>query len=542
MRTRTKWPMLVLHIEPNAIHALWTKGSGVEKTTRVGLPGAEWTEAWEGGLRGFDDALLDVVTRLGVAPGTTTMVAFESPSAITEAQSLPVGEVQVGLASLRLAMCERLSLPRTTESVATHLISSNDLTNGVVVVAGATDAHVDAVHMWTERAGLRCAGVSPAGGLLLNEVADQLVQSTTREGYRLLLHIDEHRCAIGMTSEGKIDLLRTFDIGLNKFGEAVVRASQGSDRVQGNPLTLGRAVEILREHGIPEPGEDIGGDVGLSANAILPLLQPVIQRLTVEIKQSLRMVLRRNDTSAVRIELQGPGAQVHGLTDALMRTIDAEFIVHDRDGLADSIPQRLVRKSDQSLTLYSARHLAAVSEGRFRRAVVFGALLGFVVLGAEAGRFLHKGTGLERQTQSMSSDVARVQQFRDLSEQAVALNAQLGEAEDLLERYVGPQPDWTAALTHLANAADNTVKLTEIRGSQERADGVLLIYGIAEAQKDSTKLADFIEKLESSSLIEQVDVESRLLIELEDKPIYQFRLRASLADLRPQLTVLGGEQ
>lgn len=303
-------------------------------------------------------------------------------------------------------------------------------------------------------------------------------------------------------------------------------------------MTLGHATEVLMEHGIPVPGEAFGGEIGLSANAVLPLLQPVIQRLSIEIKQSARMVMRRSDTSTPRIHLEGPGSAVRGLTDGLMRSIDAEFVVSEEAGFNESIAQLMSRAGFDNLSLQSAHQLELYSQSRFRRAVICGGLLGMAVLGGEAAYYLHKDTSLIQEMAKLDVDRSRVQHFRDLTAESIDLNDRLGQADQLLDDHVGANTDWAATITHLANAAEHKVRITEIRGSKDHERGSLMIYGLADAREDSTDLTEFIAQLESSGLLSKVDVESRLLIELEGEPMYQFRLRASLVELRPQVTLM----
>src|SRR5690606_4687241 len=60
--------------------------------------------------------------------------------------------------------------------------------------------------------------------------------------------------------------------------------------------------------------------------AVLPLLQPVLQRIFVELKQSFRKVLREGRDGQTLIEMSGPGAVIEGLDAAIARAVDAEIL------------------------------------------------------------------------------------------------------------------------------------------------------------------------------------------------------------------------
>jgi Tfp pilus assembly PilM family ATPase/Tfp pilus assembly protein PilN len=542
MRPNSKKSILAVHIEPSAISACWASRDGEVRRSRVCVSDAEWNEGWNLDLRIYDEALNQIRSRLGVPRGANVVVAFESPTSVAEAQSIPQGDIQSGLASLRLSMCERLSLPRQGESVCTKTISSatkgKDPHPGVAIVSAACESNVDSIRMWIERLGFRCVGVIPAGALLLNEVA-QASKASGDSGLSVILHIDNHRSALCVVMKGQIELLRTFEVGLNNLGRTLIHAASGNPDNCLNSDTLSRALECLHLHGIPQRDTVYDDERGLSANAILPLIQPVIQRLCVEIKQSLRMVLRRAGGAQVQLQIRGPGSSVPRLPDTIAQFIDAE-IVGGEDQHSDISVDDCLRSGGgwKELVLSSRRVSRTVNDQRFRRAMVIGGALGLVTLGLEAGHYVQISSELDTMIQKMDGQIQQVRKFDALSQVAVDMDERLGQGQALLDEFLGAQPDWNAVLTGLAMSAESRVELTEIRGIGDMNDATIQLYGIADAREGSTALADFIEKLQACRLCEAVEVESRLLIEIEDKPVYQFRLRISLKEFGPELMTM----
>lgn len=533
--------VMVIHLDPTAVHASWGARGATPRRVHVPLDSSEWEAAWESGLRVIDDALGEAITRLRVPAGTPVVVGFESQSNVAEAQSIPPGDAGSGLASLRLAACERLALPRLTQAVRVKQVSlamgGENPSPGVALVSAAADEDVEAVRAWVERAGLRCRRIVPSGAVLLGDITREV---TARGGapIRIVLHIDGHRSVLGVAVEGRIELLRTFEIGLHNFAEAIARASQNRHEGWGAAITLVQVLEGLAVRGFPQPDTMFDEDHKLAANAVLPVLQPVIQRFCVEIKQSLRMVLRRSGNAPVRIELRGPGARIPRVAEMLVPSIDAEFVVPKEDDTECSL-EMLLRDSswhDLALTSSAARHEA--SAVRFRRAVILSAAIGLAALGAEAVHALNETVSLAAKTRAVEADLIRVHEFNKLSHKAVELDERLMQGRGLLTEFLGPQPDWKTVFTELAMAAEPLVELTELRAASEKDRAFLLVYGVADAAEDSSELTSFIDEFGSSPLVERIDVESRLLIDIADRSVYQFRLRVALNRVRPELTVM----
>ena len=58
----------------------------------------------------------------------------------------------------------------------------------------------------------------------------------------------------------------------------------------------------------------IGEGYGLAGTQVVPLLQPVLQRFIVELRQSLRFGLNDNDRANLSLFITGPGSAVKGLS------------------------------------------------------------------------------------------------------------------------------------------------------------------------------------------------------------------------------------
>lgn len=542
MKANVKKSMLVVLLDPSSVNGFWFSKGQAPRRARVSLASTDWSSLWEGGLRSLDDALAEVVTRLRVPVGAPVVVGFESTSSVAEAQSIPAGDAQLGLASLRLAMCERLGVPRRTQAVQVKQVSSatggDSPSSGVAILSGASESEIGAIHDWIGRAGLRCTHLVPSGAVLLAHTTRAISKSATDQ-IRIVLHIEGHRSVLGVSAGGRIELLRTFEIGMNNLAEAIARASASRGDGRASVLSVGQALESLAKNGLPKPDTDFDTEHGLSANAVLPVLQPVLQRFGIEIKQSLRMVMRRSGTSAVHVELRGPGSKIPLLPDVFAQAVEVDFQVAEDPAGANSLELMLCQSGWQDLALTSTAAVAEASSRRFRRAVVAGAVVGLGVLGVEAAHYASASAALKDERRTVDAELVQVHEFEELSRATVDLGERLTRGENLLGEFVGSQPDWNAVLTSLAVSARSWVELTEIRGTNEKDHAYLLLYGVADATDGSaTNLTAFIEELSGSALFEKVDVESRVLLELNDRAMYQFRLRVALKRLRPELITM----
>lgn len=523
-------PQVLISLEPGMLVGRVLRGVRVVRTHHSTFGVADWASLWEQDLQSLDETLQRMVTRLGVAPGSHACVIFEAPGAVVEYQSIATG-AREAVAAARQGVAERLGIAPDSPCIGVRKLTRAKDGEGRAVTqllaAGVHEAELLKVYRWVGRAGLQCSGAVPTSAALLDGLATRLLSSKDPTP-TYVFHIDRCRSALGSGNAQGITMLRAFDVGLVHMVEAVIRAASSSESGPAKAMSFDRAQAILLETGLPRNSASFESQSGLSVRAVMPTLQPVLQRFSVELKQSLRRVLRDNQFRGVRVLMSGPGAGIPGIDLALGESLEIDLIPAADGNTSRSIAETWADSSTNDLVLRTLAHEVERRNGMLRRAAMAGALLAAAFVGGEALLQTHRLRRVEREIASRAVQVEQVRQLRDLCERARTLEGSISTARDIIGTFVGDQPDWSTSLHEVALAARGLVSLTEIRAEAERNGAFLTIAGLAPASEADSPLNSFLEQLRSSALVEDVEVASRRLIEMDEENLHQFRLKVRL--------------
>lgn len=533
-------PQVLISLEPGMLVGRVLRGVRVVRTHHSSFGHADWPAIWENNLAPLDEALERIVTRLGMSPGSEACVVFEASGALAEFQSIGTGGFEA-MSAARLAAAERLGVSVDSPCLAVRRLGRATGEDGRVstqfIVAGAGESELQKVSRWIERAHLRCRGAVPTSAMLLDALAMRLL-SWGGEGDLHLFHIDRCRSVVGSGSKRGVTMLRTFEVGMTHLAEAIMRAAASGEGMRSG-VGLERAQAVLMEKGLPQPGQAFDEESGLAARAALPYLQPVLQRIFVELKQSFRKALREGRDGQTLIEMSGPGAAIAGLDSAIARALDAEVTRPSGAVGEQGASEAWADCASDRLLLHTPAEMAERRGRSMRRAAIAGALLAGCVVGAEAMVQAREIASLKGQIAGNAARVTEVQRFGATCQHAVRLENEISTARGLVNSFAGEQPDWRAMLREIAISAEGRVVLTEIRGSSDEGQASLTIAGLADANVEPSPLSELIGQLQASALVQDVQVVSRRLIELDDKASHQFRLqitaqRAPVQQLRAE--------
>ncbi|KAA0215995.1 MAG: hypothetical protein DYG94_09890 [Leptolyngbya sp. PLA3] len=535
-------PQVLITLEPGMLVGRVLRGVRVVRTHHASFGQADWAAIWENNLADLDEALGRIVARLGLSPGSEACVVFESAGALAEFQSIGAGGFEA-TAAARLAAAERLGVSADSACLAVRrlgrAVGEDGRAKTQFIVAGAGENELQKVYRWAERAHLRCRGAVPTSAMMLDALATRLLGWRGDEDLNLC-HIDRCRSVVGSGSRRGITMLRTFEVGLTHLCEAVIRAGASLEGGRGGGIAFDRAQAVLIEKGLPQAGQVFDEESGLASRAVLPYLQPVLQRIFVELKQSFRKALREGQDGQVRIEVSGPGATIGGLDVAIARALDAEVVYLNGAMGEQGVSETWADWASDRLLLHTAAEMAERRGRVLRRAAIAGALVAGCVVGAEAMVQAHQISSLKGQIGDNAARVSEVRQFGTMCQSAVRLETQIDTARDLISSFQGDQPAWSALLREIALSAEGKVVLTEIRGVSDEKNASVVIAGLADAAVEPSPLSELIGQLQASALVGEVQVVSRRLIELDDKTSHQFRLqitaqRAPVQQLRAEV-------
>lgn len=283
------------------------------------------------------------------------------------AEALAAGELAVRQATaaeggVETAGCIIWTDPAQTAEPHRHVltIAIGAQTLGSISAAGA-------------EAGVRVDGVVSREGLIIIEAVRAL---KPREGkVTVLLWVDECETVLLIAEGSRLSMVRHLHVGLSTMVEMLAKVSLGADEEQ---VGRDRAGEWLREVGVPTPTQMLPGASGLRGSTILPALEPALQRLALEVRQSMRFSLSESVRAGACLIVAGPGGSVANLGAALSaRTslaLEAETDGAASPGVAD-LKKLASRAAARGLVIRPRVWHENRERSRFRVALAAGAAM-----------------------------------------------------------------------------------------------------------------------------------------------------------------------
>ncbi|MBL0869507.1 MAG: hypothetical protein IBJ18_02905 [Phycisphaerales bacterium] len=413
-------------------------------------------------------------------------------------------------------------------------------------------------------AGLRVTRLIPGEALTLWLCVRSLMSED--EGVaRGVLWIGEHSSILAARAGGVLKFVRTLSLGTENFIDAMCRPlrvrSAGSSQPEEFALSSTQARAILAQLGIPSPGTIIDDARGIDASALLPAIQPALQRLAIEIKQSLRFGLTEEQRAALVLHIDGPGSMIARLGELIGRQAG----VIAQTGVSFGLLAPATDAEPATITAYNAligcsialesreqsqrRTLRRVSAALWAGTACSMALIAFGALSARSAQHdelailstLSAGRSAAGQPSAMSTEVAT--KIVGKAQTIRATNARIAEA-------LGQRCDFGATLRTIAQATPPGFTITRIDLSGDDQGAVALITGQAQAgddQRFAESLKGFTDALTRSPAITGVKLGNtgRLTASNRDahgdnrgEPSHRFDLTLALVALPADLSSL----
>ncbi len=513
---------IVVMLSPTHVRVGVLSGRTVRAVERSVLDEGVLEKAFGEGLTPLDTVLSELLKKAGVGRGSRAHVMYAAEGAIGECVTVEAGEG----AAERACGQVRGSLPQGGSGwvVRGRIVSEESPRGGKpgrahVVVAADRNGQLEKLAMFARRNGLRVASVHPIRARLLVAAASRAL---TRNDGKPLIVADVSGSVVACASEGALLFVRPIDVGLAQIADAFVRAlgALGEGGVMVSPLSRTRAHAILFESGIPGRGALLDAPTGLHGEAALPLIQPVLQRFGVEVRQTLRFAMDEAAQARATLVLEGPGALVPGLDGAISSQL--ELVVEKSSGWCDGGRCGDGERAGLVLTglpATSAGALMPVSEQirtarrSLNAALVAGAAAAGLLIAGLAG---FASAGLSQ----VNREIARLGgQFKQMTEsraqrgQAAVLSRDLAVAQKAMAGVLGRRAAWSAALGELTRVCGESVRLSDVSGQFSRdssASAELTLRGVARSgeQDEDASLRAFLTRLTQSPLVESAQLVS----------------------------------
>lgn len=511
--------MLLVEIGPGRLQAgVWRggKGAALSPVHTVLFDESTWEASWKDGLRPLDAPLREALAGVGVSPRSMETIGFyHSPTAVAEVFSCAGGSRASSEAAL-LALSEAAGF-ELGENPHDHCVIGVDPSRGLPagtarqthrLICADTDVGAGAFTAWLERAGLRVKAIAPIAAAHTRTLVEQAT-SSEHEGATVMLRVGEHRSQLAASVGGRLKLVRHVSVDVGTLTQALTMPM--TVRPVGNSeggttelrLSAYDARNLLFRVGIPERDAVIDESRGLTGAAALPLLQPVLQRAIVEMRQSLRFGLEEAERAGARLVVVGPGSEIPklgamlaaqlGLTAALPRCPGEH-----RTDLEEAGAQ--VARLGINLLPYGS----ALTQGvrRVRMALMAGAACAVVYAGIDGVTTWAHTRELRGRIATLEGTTREAREFLESKQKIGVRDASLSGLQRSIDRAVGDSAPWSAWLAELAAMTPANVKLRDVTMSAEGGVAKCDVRGVMTAADGArADIGAFVGTMEKSALV-----------------------------------------
>lgn len=470
---------VVIEVSPSRLELAVVR-HGTVAASRVARPDAAgWERAWPGVLDKLLPTLARFVGELGCA-GAQATVLYSGPGSVATLSAFPsASPSRDARKAAEMAVTALADFPPDINPLDVRAIahdrsdapSTTPLQTHSLAVADA-DARASAIAAWVASAQLRPVALIPLDAVILHDAALRSIESLPTGTVSAVLWLSEQSSVLAVGRPGRLAFVRSIGVGTESFADALVRPLRAR-AAETAPVSLDRESvrSVLRQVGIPSPDALIPGHPELTGASLLPVLHPVIQRLALEIKQSVRFGVEDADRANVKLRFAGIANEIPNLAATL--SAQSGFALDPQTDIA-AAPRGIIasylRHAEALPTLLPHAQRRASSDSRVRRALVAGvaAAVALIVTDAALTR-----AQLNAQTRSLDAMQGRsTSHAQDSSARDRALRGRLAlnAAERAIRERLGESPDWPALMVEVGRATPPEIRLSTLE-LQRTAEG-----------------------------------------------------------------------
>lgn len=517
---------LIIMLTPTRLAAAAVSGKTVTTHTAAVIDPSAWEPAWRDSLKPLDQDLARVLDQLGPrARSAPATIIYASPTAVTQMYSLPLSRrAALSAAGLSLAEAAGYDLNNAVSAMVCAASDRSGTPRRIHVLAAAeSNDTAAALTRWLQSAGVDPVAATTAEAMSLATLPREAIECL--EGVRVLLRIGEHSSVCAASASGALRFVRHIAVGVEALAEPLTRPITPRTR-PGETVRLSRveALDLLRRVGVPAFDAILDDARGIRGSDVLPLIQPVLQRCIIELKQSLRFGLSEQERAAAEISLVGPGAGVPNLAEVLSRQLERPVVasveapgefgwssdVHPGD-VPTSLPANLLE------------HRASAPR-TFRRARVSmyaGALAATLALAADAGFTYLTLTDIRARIGEIGPAAEKVRAEAKEARLRLEADAATAAARLKAQREFANRADLAAVLADLARATRAPVRLLSITAELTPGASAMMVQGVvpadapppashpaqgASASASATPVGRYASALAEMALVEAVDL------------------------------------
>jgi len=540
----------VLDISASRLELTVLSGNEVASShsQRVSIP--EYSENWPRSLDSAAAQLASLVKSAGAA-GLETTIIYQSPSS-----AVLVAPVHAGAgpkqarqaASLALSDAANRQLPDSPHDLEriwvdpdaegpeaaprqAHFLGIADTEEGCAALARLV-----------KDAGLSPSGLIPVECLGVVAAVDAAIEGSKASGSACIaISCGEHVSTLVAATAGRLRFVRRIGIGSEMLVEALAREVRTSGP-EGKTLTLDRAqaAELLFRNGIPSRGQPFDTELGIGADAVLPLVQPVLQRCIVEIKQSLRFGLDEKERGGAKLIPMGLGSRIGRLMQLIAE--QCALTIEDKAAASPKEPSSTacgpIRQwmtgrqfTVRVLPSFMRRQQAA---RRVRRGMLvgFGAAAALIAFNAFNVR-MELDAQLKR-VEKARTNLESTRPITDLNLRMIAAQTGVANAKQRINARLSTSCLWDGAMVALSQCTPESVKINECHMTFVGGKPVCRITGqtpMPATGDANAVLRSFLDALGSVPIVKSTRLGATQRADSDAGPIQSFEMTITFVDL-----------
>ncbi|MFG0258188.1 MAG: PilN domain-containing protein [Phycisphaerales bacterium JB043] len=524
----------ILELTPTRMRVIRLRSSGDPEIQSVPLS-TDWERCWDKQLVPLQETLDSLLEGLSSRPARMHVV-YLSPHAAADIVSFPKGP-RVDQSALMLSAHDVLHVDSEAQPLAVQALvkdaDSCDDPMQHILVSTDLDEHAEAVIGLVHSVDCHVGNIQPMHAYALRQTTPEgLGGDDSTVDVRVM--IAEHMTSISVFDSERLLLVRTIDFGLRQIVGMIIRHLQ--DEEHDEESVRQDAWRMLFSVGIPHASEIVNEERAIMGRDILPMIQPVLQRIFVEIKQSLRFGVAREKLEHASISIIGPGANIPRLDELLADHLDinvsrspslrAEQISEDLER-ALSVVTTLGERRPRA-TLISTQRTRTLTLRNVRKGLVVGTLAASLLIVVNSAFQFLDATRAKERIVELRPQLSAVEEARFQFEQSDQLFAQLEQMRGELRARLDSRPSWSVFLHSLAESVPPSIQITEMRADSQGNTPSVRLEGVEYQSETRNAIQAFLSTLQESPLVDHVTLGGTHRTETERGDARQFTLTITL--------------
>ncbi len=558
-------PQIIIELTPSRIEvALLRPGLGSHqraaewRCTRLGH--ADWPTPFTTALPEVQTALAALLADAKITKARAT-VLYTTPGSVSLLTPVPrsVSTASAEQAAL-LALAGVADLPIDDSPRDTQLLHEDPANKAAsrsdsepqsapqrhVLACADAEERTQALCDMLEELGLTVERLIPGDAVGIATVVRAAIDRSARGPTAAVVWLGEHSTSLAAAANGRLLFVRTISAGTEALVDALRRPLKVNDP-SAPPISLDHvaARELLLAVGVPASDASIPGHPRLSGSALLPHLQPTLQRLSIEIKQSIRFGVSEMQRGDVRLEFIGPGGAVPNLAQTIARqtaVAQPEAVTVDAHAdAADSSVGGLIAAfaSDDRLgiSLLPEQRRRIRSLTRVRKAMLIGAAAAAAFVTFEA---VDAQLRLRQKRAALAAEVAKAQQQAPLlaqREQAAQANLALTGIEHRVRSALEKTVDWGVVLAALSRSTPPDIRLNALDMQTSETDSFVSVRGHVRFERSGDPPAlirEYVNTLQQLPIVQNATLGATNRAAIGGHDAQVFELKLSLVRLPPR--------